>query len=361
MKAVFGALLLAASLSSLATPVVAAEKVILDDDFGSFSPTLIMLLHSKEVELLGLTTVAGNNWVEIETASVTALMQRLGRTDIPIIAGAGEPLMGNRQPWYEHEERLFGNAEYLGAFARPRPEPLKPGKENAVDFIVRKVKEFPNEVTLLVTGPATNIALAVKTHPEIVPLVKRVIYMGGAIDMPGNTTPAAEFNFWFDPEAIRITLRTPFKEQIVVPDDVCERVFYTKAVYDRIVAGPETTVVKMFKERQGPGFASNPARQSFIWDELTVAVMLKPEMVTKMEERFIDIDTNYGPNYGRSIGYHESRRRSLKSPENFPAGTQKVKIVFDIDREAFWNYFVGLMTMPDPPAKAQADTPRDSR
>lgn len=342
----------AATLLSLSVAQASAtEKVILDDDFGGFSPTLIMLLHSDQVELLGITTVAGNAWVEQTTASVTTLMQRLGRNDIPIVAGAGEPLMGNRQPWYASEERLFGNAEYLGAFARPRPEPLKPGKENAVDFIIRKVKEFPNEVTLLVTGPATNIALAVKTHPEIVPLVKRVIYMGGAIDVPGNTTPAAEFNFWFDPEAIRITLRTPFKEQIVVPDDICERVFYTKAVYDRIVSRPETTVVRMFKDRQGPGFQSNPKRQSFIWDELTVAVLLDPKIVTRMEERYIDIDVNYGPNYGRSIGYHESRRRSLASPENFPAGTQKVKIVFDINRDAFWNLFITLMTKPDAPPR----------
>jgi inosine-uridine nucleoside N-ribohydrolase len=325
--------------------------VILDDDFGGFSPTLIMLLHSDQVELLGVTTVAGNAWVENVTANVTTLMQRLGRKDIPIVPGAGEPLMGNRQPWYANEERLFGNAEYLGAFARPRPEPMKPGKENAVDFIIRKVKEFPDEVTLLVTGPATNIALAVKTHPEIVPLVKRVIYMGGAIDMPGNTTPAAEFNFWFDPESVKIALRTPFKEQIVVPDDICERVFYTKAIYDRIVAAPETTVVTMFKERQGPMFQSDPKRQSFIWDELTAAILIKPELITKVEERYIDIDVNYGPNYGRSIGYHESRRRSLATPENFPAGTQKVKIVFDIDRNAFWDLYVGLMTKPERNAK----------
>lgn len=349
------ALLLAITLllSSRVVTASASEKVILDDDFGGFSPTLIMLLNSGQVDVLGVTTVAGNAWVENVTANVTSLMQRLGRSDIPIVAGAGEPLMGNRQPWYANEERLFGNAEYLGAFARPRPEPLKPGNENAVDFIIRKVKEFPNEVTLLVTGPATNIALAVKSHPEIVPLVKRVIYMGGAIDMPGNTTPAAEFNFWFDPEAIKIALRTPFKEQIVVPDDICERVFYTKAIYDRIVAGPETTVVKIFKERQGPMFQSDPKRQSFMWDELTAAILLKPELITKVEERYIDIDVNYGPNYGRSIGYHESRRRSLSTPENFPAGTQKVKIVFDIDREAFWDLFVALMTKPDGSAKDQ--------
>jgi len=352
-------LVMALLLSSLAVLASAKEKVLHDDDFGNFSPALIMLLNSGQVDVLGITTVAGNSWVENCTASVTTLMQRLGRSDIPIVAGAGEPLMGNRQPWYAHEERLFGNAEYLGAFSRPRPEPLKPGKENAVDYIVRIVKEFPNEVTLLVTGPATNIALAVKSHPEIVPLVKRVIYMGGAIDMPGNTTPAAEFNFWFDPEAARIALRTPFKEQIVVPDDICERVFYTKAIYDRIVAAPETTVVKMFKERQGPMFQSNPNRQSFVWDELAVAILLKPEIATKIEERYIDIDVNYGPNYGRSIGYHESRRRSLSTPENFPAGTQKVKIVFDINREAFWDLFVGLMTKPDAPAGKQTDTPKD--
>ncbi len=346
-------------LSVLAGRASSQEKVILDDDFGSFSPTLIMLLNSGRADVLGVTVVAGNNWVEIETPNITALLQRLGRSDIPVIAGAGEPLMGNRQPWYANEERLFGNAEYLGAFARPRPEPLKPGKETAVDFIVRKVKEFPDQVTLLATGPATNIALAVKTHPEIVPLVKRIIYMGGAIDMPGNTTPAAEFNFWFDPEAIRIALRTPFKEQIVVPDDICERVFYTKAIYDRIAAGPDTAVVKMFRERQGPMFQKDPERRTFIWDELTAAVLLDPAIATKVEERYIDVDVNYGPDYGRAIGYHESRRRSLANPENFPAGTQRVKIVFDINREAFWDLYVRLMTKPDAPAGKGGDAGSD--
>ena len=334
------------SIAVLAAP---QEKVIQDADMGVFNDdaqALIMLLNSGRVEMLGVTTVAGNNWVENCTASAITLLKALGRGDIPVIAGAGEALMGNRQSWLASEERLFGNSEYLGAFSRPRPEPMKPGPENAVDFIIRKVKEFPNEVTLLVTGPATNVALAVKAHPEIAPLVKRVIYMGGAVDIPGNTTPAAEFNFWFDPEAAKMALRTPFKEQIVVPNDICERVFYTKAIYDRIAAGPDTPVVRMFKERHGPGFQSNPDRRSFVWDALTAAILLKPEIATRLEERFIDIDDSYGPNYGRSIGYHESRRRSLSTPENFPAGTQKVKILFDIDREAYWDLYVGLMTKP---------------
>ncbi len=335
-------------LSFAAAPAAGKEKVIHDDDSCGPGQTFILMFNSGQVDIIGITTVAGNSWLERCSQGPNELLQALGRTDIPIIPGAGEPLMGNRQPWYAFEERLFGNSEYLGAFSRPRPDPYTPGKENAIDFIIRKVKEFPNEVTLLATGPATNIALAVKSHPEIVPLVKRIIYMGGAIDIPGNTTPAAEFNFWFDPEAIKITLRTPFKEQIVVPDDICERVYFTKAIYDRIAAAPETPVSKRIKERYGPLFQSDPDRRSFLWDELTAAIMIKPELVTKLEERYIDIDTNYGPNYGRSIGYHESRRRSLSTPENFPAGTQKVKIVFDINREAFWDFYVAMMTKSAP-------------
>jgi inosine-uridine nucleoside N-ribohydrolase len=338
-------ILLVSVLSIAATK----EKVIQDADMGLFNDdavALIMLLNSGQVEVLGVTTVSGNTWVENCTASAIALLKGLGRTEIPVISGPGEALMGNRQPWMSAEERLFGNSEYLGAFSRPRPEPLKPGAENAVDFIVRKVKELPNEITLLATGPATNIALAVKSHPEIVPLVKRIFYMGGAVDIPGNTTPAAEYNFWFDPEAAKIALRAPFKEQIVVPNDVCERVYYTKAIYDRIAAGPDTPVVRMFRERHAAMFQKDPKRQSFVWDAIVSAILLQPSIATKLEDRFMDIDTTYGPNYGRSIGYHESRRRSFASPENFPAGTQKVKVLFDINREEFWNLYVSLMTKP---------------
>jgi hypothetical protein len=65
-----------------------------------------------------------------------------------------------------------------------------------------------------------------------------------------------------------------------------------------------------------------------------------------MEDRFLDVDVTYGPNYGRSIGYHESRRRSFSTPSEFPAGSQKVKVLFDVDRERFWNLYVALMAKP---------------
>ena len=120
-----------------------------------------------------------------------------------------------------------GGDGYLGAWGGPEPKTdadLKPSpdgfakhtvvqRKTAVDFIVDTVKANPGEITILAIGPLTNIALAVKQNPEIVPLIKKIIYMGGAIDVPGNTTKAAEFNWWFDPDAAQFVVRLPTAEE----------------------------------------------------------------------------------------------------------------------------------------------------
>jgi inosine-uridine nucleoside N-ribohydrolase len=353
----------ACALALLVAPARAAgqERAIVDVDMGVLNDdavALFMLLNSPNVEVLGVTVVPGNTWMENGTAYALRQLELVGRTDVPVFMGVREPLMGSRQAWLEAEERLWGRSEYLGAYARQRPEsyleldrdpPIgypttKPADEHAVDFIVRAVKAHPNQVTLFVLGPATNVALAVRKNPEIVPLVKGVYYMGGSVDVPGNTSPAAEFNWWFDPEAVRITLRTPFREQVVVPTDIAEKVYYTKAEYDRIAAAPETPITKLFKQLHGPRFERDPTQRSHVWDALTTAIFLEPELATRLDDRFLDIDVTYGPNYGRSIGYHQSRRRSLDTPADFPAGTQKVKVLMDIDQKAFWDLYVDLMT-----------------
>lgn len=227
----FSTLALAVTLLAAPTPAAASERVIVDADMGVLNDdavALFMLVNSPAVELLGVTIVPGNSWAEHCTASALRQLELIGRTDIPVFMGVREPLMGSRQPWLEAEELLWGRTEVLGAYGRPRAtsylaldrEPvigyptIAPSAENAVDFIVRSVKAYPNEVTLFVIGPATNVALAVRKNPEIVPLVKRVYYMGGSVDVPGNSTPAAEFNWWFDPEAARIALRTPLPRAV---------------------------------------------------------------------------------------------------------------------------------------------------
>ena len=311
-----------AAVLAIAPPGAAAQEyAIVDADMGVLNDdavALFMLLNSANVQVLGVSIVPGNSWMEHGTAAALRQLELIGRTDIPVFMGVREPLMGSRQPWLEAEERLWGRSEYLGAYGRPRPESYlaldrepaigyptsKPSAEHAVDFIVRAIKAHPNQVTVFALGPATNLALAIRKNPEIVPLVKRVYYMGGAIDVPGNTTPAAEFNWWFDPESVRITLRAPFREQIIVPIDIAERVFYTKAEYDRIVGAPETPITALFRKLHGPRFEKDAAARSFVWDALTTAIFLQPAIATKLDDRYVDIDVTYGPNYGRSIGYH---------------------------------------------------------
>jgi len=359
----FAALVLVLSLALGPASAAAQERVIVDADMGVLNDdavALFMLVNSPGVEVLGVTIVPGNSWAEHCTASALRQLELIGRTDIPVLMGAREPLMGSRQAWLEAEERLWGRTEVLGAYGRPRAtsylaldrEPVigypttAPSTENAVDFIVRAIKAHPNEVTLFVIGPATNVALAVRKNPEIVPLVKRVYYMGGSVDVPGNSTPAAEFNWWFDPEAARIALRTPFREQIIVPTDVAERMFYTKAEYDRIVSAPETPITRLFRQIHGPRFERDAKSRSFIWDALATGIFLQPALATELVDRFIDVDVTYGPNYGRSIGYHESRRRSFTTPADFPGGTQKVKVLMAVNQPKFWDLYIDLMTRP---------------
>ena len=351
------AVFLAFSILSAAS---AKEKVILDTDMGELNDdayALFMLANSDKIELLGVTVCTGNTWMEEGVAYSLKHLEMIGRPGIPVVQGIVEPVMGFRHTRMDAEEKLFGKVMYLGAYGRPRPESrlklaqkpyggyatTKPCPGDAVDFLVRQVKKHPGQITVLAIGPTTNLAVAVRKHPEIVPLVKRVIYMGGAFDVPGNTSPAAEFNWWFDPEAARITLRTPFKEQIIVPLDICEKVFYTRAVFQRIAAARQTPIVKMFKDLQGPEFARDPKRTSFAWDSIVTAILIQPELAAKMEERYVDVDATYGPDYGRSLSYKASERADLNRPADFPDGTQKVKILFDIDRKRFWDLFVQLM------------------
>jgi len=342
----------AASPTQPTKKATGATKVIVDSDMGELNDDAVALfmLANAGVDVLGVTTVAGNTWAEEGTAYGLRQLELVHRTDIPVVQGAGEPLNAARQRQLVAERKLYGKVGYVGAFDRKRPssyldlaeEPYggypktKPRKGVAADFIVDQVKRYPHQVTIFALGPAANLALAAKTHPEIVPLVKEVVYMGGAFDTPGNTSIAAEFNWWFDPEAAKLAVRTPFPKQTIVPLDVCETVLYTKKQYDRIVAGRQTPIKKMFKDLHGPDFAKDPDHESYVWDALTAAIYLRPDLATKVEKRYVDVDAAQGPNYGRSLGWKTDAKGA-------PIGTREADILLEIDQERFWDLYVDLM------------------
>jgi inosine-uridine nucleoside N-ribohydrolase len=157
--------------------------------------------------------------------------------------------------------------------------------------------------------------------------------MGGAFDTPGNTTPAAELNWWFDPEAAKMSVRAPFADQLIVGLDVCEKYPFNKKLFDRIMA-VKTPITKMFNEKYGPSFEKDPNYTRLVWDTIAAAVVIDPALIVEEETRWIDVNSDYNLDYGRSLSYHKQG----------PTGTQKVRILLAIDEERFWNMMVDLLT-----------------
>lgn len=179
------------------------RKVILDMDPGiDDALALLLALRSSEIQVLGITTVAGNAPVEMTSANARRVLEYLGVTDIPVAMGAAKPLKHTLV-----DALNYHGPDGLGQCNLPPPRlPLHPAK--AWDFLAELVLNAPSEITLVATGPLTNVALAFQHYPELPSLLARLVVMGGAYSLTpygkGNKTPFAEFNIWQDPEAAHI-------------------------------------------------------------------------------------------------------------------------------------------------------------
>ncbi|CAE6767688.1 Pyrimidine-specific ribonucleoside hydrolase RihB [Paraburkholderia aspalathi] len=341
-------------------------KVIIDSDYNTLSDDgqlgvmAAQLQAQGSLKVLGITVVSGNQWLKQGVADALKSVERLGvENQIGVYAGANYALSHDFATIQAEQKQFPGGDGYLGAWNTPEPKSdsdlvappdgfathTKLQGKSAVDFIVDSVKQYPGEVTILAIGPLTNIALATRQHPEIVPLIKQIIYMGGAIGVPGNTTPTAEFNWWFDPEAAKTVLRLPIK-QVVIPLDVTDTVKMDKALYDRVAHDPnkQTIITQLFKALNGygfdgkNGFETNPNYTTNIWDTLTLAYLMHPSFATQTVDEWVDVDMSFGANDGKSTGY-------TSSP---PAGLQKMTVVKRFDNPTFFNFYVDLLTRPVP-------------
>ena len=326
----------------------AKEKVILDTDMvEAFDDgvAMIILANAPNIELLGVTTLSGNSWVEEGTAWAIKQLEIEGKTNIPVAAGLEYPFYPNRHENFPTERKILGRGHdyWVGSFGYPQPASWQavykkfyggtptiiPDHRHAVDFIIDIVRQNPNEVTIAAIGPCGNLAMAIRKAPDIIPLIKKVVYMGGSFYQQGNVTPAAEFNWYFDPEAAKIAVRAPFKEQIVLGLDVCEKVIFTRAHYDRLLKtlGGSGQAKILRSTFAGQNFEKNPNFTFFVWDVLVSAVIIDPALITEQKEAYIDVNTDFGLSYGQSLAY----------PYDAPAGAQKAKIVTEIDSERFWD------------------------
>jgi inosine-uridine nucleoside N-ribohydrolase len=358
-KKVISACLLAAGILMTGQAAYAqagkeAPPVILDTDMVDWlddGAAMLMLAKSPRTDLIGVTVVLGNTWVETGTASAIRQLEAIGSKDIPVYMGVNEPIRKDRFKTIADEPKKFGRGKdsHNGAAGYPEPaswqaeyrtrygaEPqLAPEKESAPDFIIKTVKARPNEVTIVAIGSGANLAAAVKKDPSIAPLVKRVIYMGGNFFQQGNVMPYAEFNVWIDPEAEKTAFRAPFGEQVIVPLDACEKIHITRDRYFSIKEMMKNPVMKdlLKKHWMTPFFEENkPLADNYVWDVLSAAIAIDPSVITEEVTYPVDVIDQYGPAYGTTMAYKGVG----------PEGTQKARIILSVDENKIWNMLYTL-------------------
>jgi inosine-uridine nucleoside N-ribohydrolase len=325
-----------------AAPAIAQQrqKIIFDTDFA-FPPqddsmALFFVLNSPELEILGITTVAGNRSLNVATADVLKVLEVTERAEIPVYGGAASPLLHKGTEWdTKRHGGWYANdpaPEPPGGFAKKKAE-----SKSAIDYLVSTVMQNPGQVTILAIGPLTNIAMAMRMEPRFAGNVKQLVIMGGAIaslpDGGGNHTPNAEFNFYVDPEAAQIVLRSGIPI-VLSPLNISRKAKFTKEWYEQIVA-VDTPITRLIKQQLGPRFQKRPDMSALMYDQIAAVALVNPSLM-KTVDLFVDVDINPDANYGVSVG----------APQPWPGGegARKMAVQTDLDWDKFIRLYVERVT-----------------
>ena len=314
--------------------VTVPRKIILDCDPGHDDAIALLLAHgSPGIELLAVTTVAGNQTLDKVTRNALAVAQVGGITGVPFAAGCARPLL--RAPRVAGE--IHGESGLDGPVL---PEPqvtLDP--RHAVDLIVDTVLAHPpGTVTLVPVGPLTNIALAVRTEPRIVERVAEVVLMGGAYG-PGNVTAVSEFNIACDPEAAQIVFRAPWP-LTMVGLDLTHQALATPEVVARIAA-PGTAPARFVAEMLAFYASTYAAVHGFpappVHDPCAVAFVIDPDLLTTRRAP-LDVEVHGTLTAGMTVA-------DLRGPE--PADC-RTRVATTLDRDRFWDLVIDALARLDP-------------
>jgi purine nucleosidase len=362
-------LLIPIALAASAPALAQKRMVIVDQDTagpgGSNIMSVMALLQSPHVDVLGITVVTGNGWRDDEARHALRLLELIGRTDVPVALGAVFPLVRT-----EEETRLMaplvGKVAWLGAWGQrlstapatpgliepPAPatplgpwdtpaliegEPhTKPVVEDAAHFLIRQVHAHPHQVSIVALGPLTDIALAVALDPHFAELAQGLVIMGGSLnphtdDPEFSTSPRHEFNFWFDPEAARMTLRAHWPRIDLTTVDISIKAMFTEEMLAAISKSSNPAAQYIAKYSQ---------ERYYLWDELAACAWLDPSIITRRDDLYMDVDVSHGPTYGETLSWNEALKPAVD--------VHLVHAQLDLDLARFDRMFVELMSAPTP-------------
>ena len=242
------------------------QPFILDVDTGiDDAAALALAVNSPEIELLAVSTVAGNVDITQTTDNTLRVLSWLGVESVPVHRGASRPLV---RP--HHDAAHVHGTNGLGNTRLPA-SPAEPGRDRGPAAIIRMAFARPGEITLVCVGPLTNLAIALNVEPSITTLLKRVVIMGGSYFNPGNTTKFAEFNIYVDPEAAEQVFSAPFADMTVIGLDASHQAFISREEWDRAgaSASPAARLLHKVYERS---FTTRDKNSFYLHDPLALAI-----------------------------------------------------------------------------------------
>jgi inosine-uridine nucleoside N-ribohydrolase len=325
------------------------RMVVIDEDGagpgGSDQMAMMALLQSRQVQVLGITMVSGDQWELEETAHTLRMLEVLHRTDVPVAPGAVFPLVRNQAETMA-ARGLEGGLVWYGAWTMGAGShgpfvvpPLIEGQpatkalgEDAAHFLIRQVRAHPHRVTIYAGGPLTNIALAVSIDPEFASLAQGIVIMGGSLaprtdDPEFATDPRHEFNFWFDPEAAHIVLRAGWPRIDLTTTDISVKTRFTAEMMKQMAesSSPAAQYVAKYSHASG-----------YLWDELAAMAWLDPKIITRESQMYVDVDLARGPNYGNTLTWTAANRPKDRQ-------LQVIHVQEDLDAPRFYREFVELI------------------
>ena len=305
------------------------RKIILDCDPGHDDAIAILLAGlSDDIELLGVTTVAGNSYLENTTRNALIVLELAGLNSIDVFPGSAKPLV--RDQIVAHD--IHG---YTGLEGADLPQPKKrPSEKHAVEFMAEVVRENYGEVTFVATGPLTNVALFALRYPELVEGIKELVMMGGGIAF-GNVTPVAEFNIYVDPEAASVVFNLDIPK-VLAPLDMTHKAAITRSEINRLrsynsrVLSTISNLLEFFMKTYKDVFGIDGAP---LHDPTTIAYLINPDMF-KWDDYNVVVELNGSHTYGQTVV--DVWKTTGRRPN--------VRILLDIDREAFFDLLLSEMS-----------------
>lgn len=301
------------------------HRIILDTDPGIDDALAFLLLAaSPEISLEAITVTHGNTTMSKCLANALRLADLLKLGNIPVAAGAQEPL--NKTLSVAEETHGDGGLGY----AKLPDSKRAVDPRRAHDLIIDLVSKNPGEITILAIGPLTNVALALLKAPQIAPQIKDIVLMGGAIHYPGNATPQSEYNVFCDPEAYDIVLRSGI-EISLVPLDVTYQTIFTSEHVKRITARKE--IVQFIDDSTRFYIEFHEEYQSIkgcaINDPLAAAIILKPELAT-WRDYYVEVELRSATSKAKTIADH------------FDVSKKKAncRVAMEVDVEGFMDFFI---------------------